>query len=110
MVVWVRDNELLWHPKREGNQNKPKKDGMWRDKAAELGYSEEHLKGWWSHMRDTYTRLHSHKGGRSSKKSRIPAVFTDRQVWIDTNLHFLQDVVRHRGDPGRPVSTSIRNR
>ena len=99
-MEWVRENVTLWHSKRQNFRDTAKKMGMWHDKGLEVGYSGEHLKGWWTHMRDTYTRLQKPKSGQST------AVLTDRQKWITENLQFLKHVVRHRGAPVRPIHTA----
>ena len=49
LVEWVRENETLWHSKRQNFRDMAKKMGMWHDKGLEVGYTGEHLKGWWTH-------------------------------------------------------------
>ena len=66
LVEWVRENETLWHSKRQNFRDTAKKNGMWHDKGLEVGYTGEHLKGWWTHMRDTYTRLQKPKSGQNA--------------------------------------------
>jgi len=101
MVEWVRETEVLWNSKKHNYHNTAIKTGLWHDKGQELGYTGEHLRGWWTGMRDNYTRLHHPKSGQAAPNP------TDRQQWILANLHFLQAVVRHRAEPVRPVSFSF---
>ena len=60
----------------------------------------KHLKGWFRSLRDKNTRLIKHKSGDGAPRR------TERDEWLLSNFRFLQEVVRHRPDPAKPILPS----
>jgi hypothetical protein len=101
LFEWIEGEEFLWNHLKSNYKNTQMKAARWEEKGQELGYTGAHLKGWWSQMRDMWTKIHQTKSGQAAKP------LSDRAIYIQQNMHFLSRVVRHHAQSVRPVSTNI---
>ena len=98
MLEWLEAHELLWNSKSMEFKNMQEQNCLWDKQANDMGKPMEHIKLWWKAIRDSYTRLHKLKSGAAAR------TFTERDVWIMTNVHFFSSIVTHRGHPVKSVS------
>ena len=93
-MEWVSLNPCLWNQKDRDFKNRAKKEGLWQDKATEVGVDVKTLKTWYTDLRDFNTKLHSGKSGDPAR------IYTDREKWIMDRLAFLQATICHRSRTG----------
>ena len=89
-MEWVSLQPCLWRQKDRDYKNRAKKEGLWQDKANEIGVEVKTLKTWYTDLRDFNTKLHSLKSGDPAR------VYTDREKWVMRSFAFLQATIRHR--------------
>jgi hypothetical protein len=89
-IEWIALLPCLWNQKDRDFKNRAKKDGLWQEKANELGVEVKTLKTWYTDLRDSNTKLHALKSGDPAK------VYTDREKWVMRSFAFLQANIRHR--------------
>jgi len=89
-IEWIALLPCLWNQKDRDFKNRAKKEGLWQEKADELGVEMKTLKTWYTDLRDSNTKLHALKSGDPAK------VYTDREKWVMRSFAFLQANIRHR--------------
>ena len=99
LVEWVLENPMLWNSGDRDFMQRGKKQRLWQEKAAQMNYDVEKVQRWWKDLRDVNTRLHKTKSGSGLR------TYTDREMWVMTQLAFLTQRIRHRRLPIQSVST-----
>ena len=101
VLEWVCANECLWNMKNRDFKNRARKEGMWQDKAGELGIEMKMLKTWYTDLRDWNTKLQALKSGDPAR------IYTDREAWVMERFAFLKATIRHRRAPVKSVKQAI---
>ncbi|XP_021339943.1 uncharacterized protein LOC110441170 [Mizuhopecten yessoensis] len=100
MVEWLQENGTLWDSKLQDYHKITNKGKLWATQEEKMHKTVKHLKGWFRSLRDKNTRLIKHKSGEDAPRR------TEREEWVLSNLRFLQEVVRHRPEPAKPIIPS----
>ncbi|KAJ8019717.1 hypothetical protein HOLleu_41409 [Holothuria leucospilota] len=61
----------------------------------------EHLKGWYTNLRDWNTKLHHRKSGDGNP------TYTDREQWVMARFQFLKSAIRHKRAPCKSLKEAL---
>ncbi len=84
IAEWIRINDCLYNKKLNSYKDKPRKDKLWDDKAAEMGKTSETLQIWYRSLRTRYGRLLKKKSGQGATE------LTERDEWVLAQFAFLK--------------------
>ena len=56
LILWVRDNPILYNAKNENYKYKKQKEQLWAQKAQDIGCTLEQIKAWWNGLRTRYRK------------------------------------------------------
>ena len=90
MADWLQGRPEIWRKTSELFKDKAAKEKLWADQAALMGLSVEHIKAWYSAMRDRWVRLNKDKSGQGIIRE------SDKDAWIREKFEFLRGHVYHQ--------------